>query len=60
MVVEVPCERHAMICHEHLVGWFFTDPIERYDRQNGKLPEIGMYITKCLKPSPTVVYQPTH
>ena len=34
----------------NLVGGF--NPSEKYDRQIGNLPQIGVKINKCLKPPP--------
>ena len=36
----------------HLVGGW-TNPSEKYDRQIGNLPQIGMKIKKYLKPPPS-------
>ena len=34
-------------------GWWLNHPSEKYARQNGNLPQIGMKIKKCLKPPPS-------
>ena len=38
----------------HLVGGF--NPSEKYDRQIGSFPQIGMNIKQCLKPPPSYVH----
>ena len=43
-------KRHPLGFKQHRVGGF--NPFEKYARQNGNLPQIGVKIKKCLKPPP--------